>query len=403
MASLIEGKKGILKETIYKHKEHNVDTEYDEFPLTDVQMAYLIGRNEGIALGGISTHGYYEILTHLNIRKLEESLNKVIEIQPMLRAIISKSGTQKILKEVPRYRISENDIRGYTDEEQENVIKTERQRMSHYVFDTEKWPLFEFKAFRTDEEEYYLFVGIDLLIADGGSVRIFIRQLLDFYYDRFDKNRQNAFTFKDYVEALNDFSESSTYKEDKDYWMEQISLIPPAPMLPLQKDPSVIRKPQFARIEKVIPKSEWNVLQKEAKKKGITTSTLLCTAYALVLGYWSNQPELTINVTVFTRYPFNEGVTDIVGDFTSVILLRANLLGRSDFWKLASEIQNQLMDALEHRHYDGMNVIRKIAEQAEMKEQAVMPVVFTSLLFSMEEGDIVTIGASCEISIADFP
>ena len=43
-----------------------------------------------------------------------------------------------------------------------------------------KWPLFEFKAFRTDEEEYYLFVGIDLLIADGGSVRIFIRQLLDF-------------------------------------------------------------------------------------------------------------------------------------------------------------------------------------------------------------------------------
>ena len=69
----------------------------------------------------------------------------------MLRAIISKSGTQKILKEVPRYRISENDIRGYTDEEQENVIKTERQRMSHYVFDTEKWPLFEFKAFRTDD------------------------------------------------------------------------------------------------------------------------------------------------------------------------------------------------------------------------------------------------------------
>ena len=51
-----------------------------------------------------------------------------------------------------------------------------RLHMSHYVFDTEKWPLFEFKAFRTDEEEYYLFVGIDLLIADGGSVRIFIRQ-----------------------------------------------------------------------------------------------------------------------------------------------------------------------------------------------------------------------------------
>lgn len=112
----------------------------------------------------------------------------------------------------------------------------------------------EIAAIMTEVKRRFLNDYAVTVTSAGKIIRIHVEnilyvsraKLLDFYYDRFDKNRQNAFTFKDYVEALNDFSESSTYKEDKDYWMEQISLIPPAPMLPLQKDPSVIRKPQFA-------------------------------------------------------------------------------------------------------------------------------------------------------------
>lgn len=31
-------------------------------------MAYLLGRNDEFDLGGISTHGYYEVLTKLDIK-----------------------------------------------------------------------------------------------------------------------------------------------------------------------------------------------------------------------------------------------------------------------------------------------------------------------------------------------
>ncbi|MFZ7750849.1 hypothetical protein [Bacillus velezensis] len=55
-----------------------------EFDLTNVQMAYLMGRDKQFELGGTSTHAYLEIETELNIEKLNKSLQKVIDYQDML-------------------------------------------------------------------------------------------------------------------------------------------------------------------------------------------------------------------------------------------------------------------------------------------------------------------------------
>lgn len=68
-------------------------------------------------------------------------------------------------------------------------------------------------------------------------------------------------------------------------------------------------------------KDKWTKLRKLAQEKEVTSSALLCTIYGEVLAYWSNQRRLAINLTVFNRYPVHEEVEQIVGDFTSLILL----------------------------------------------------------------------------------
>ena len=61
-------------------------------------MAYLLGRNDEFDLGGISTHGYYEVLTKLDIKKLEKSLNRTIKEQSMFRTVFLKKWYAKSLK-----------------------------------------------------------------------------------------------------------------------------------------------------------------------------------------------------------------------------------------------------------------------------------------------------------------
>src|SRR3712207_241818 len=54
------------------------------------------------------------------------------------------------------------------------------------------------------------------------------------------------------------------------------------------------------------------------------------------------------------------------------------------FWEDTQKIQENLLEALEHRHYDGVNVIREISRRKGNGQQILMPIVFTSMLFSME-------------------
>ncbi|MEC2646922.1 amino acid adenylation domain-containing protein, partial [Bacillus thuringiensis] len=102
--------------------------------------------------------------------------------------------------------------------------------------------------------------------------------------------------------------------------------------------------------------------------------------YGDVLAYWSNQCRLAINLTVFNRYPVHDEVEQIVGDFTSLILLDVDVKPEQTFFTRVKETQSTLLDGLEHRHYDGVNFIRDFTRYHQMTPKAVMPIVFTSML-----------------------
>lgn len=68
------------------------------FPLTDVQYAYWVGRDEEQALGGIDCHAYLEFDGgNIDPERLEKAWNVLQYHHPMLRACFLDDGTQKIL------------------------------------------------------------------------------------------------------------------------------------------------------------------------------------------------------------------------------------------------------------------------------------------------------------------
>ena len=106
-----------VEATVYPKVEPDVERIGEPFPLTEVQMAYLLGRESVFEMGGVSTHGYYEIETQVDLARLNRSLQQVIEHQPMLRAVVLRTGEQRILEEVGGYRIEEEDLRGLGGQE----------------------------------------------------------------------------------------------------------------------------------------------------------------------------------------------------------------------------------------------------------------------------------------------
>ena len=350
------------------------------FPLTNVQMAYVAGREDAFELGGVSTHAYFELETSLDMHRLEKALQALIKRHPMLRAVILPDGRQQILKDAPEYKLEVIDLTGVESKTRNAYLSKERERMSHHIFALGEWPMFEFKAFKISEDKHYLFVGIDLLIADGLSIQLLGKELLEYYEDPDRSLPEIKFTFRDYVMAYEEIKESKAYAVDKKYWLDKLDDFPAAPSLPLKQKPAQVSRPHFKRLSRRFDKRKWERLKEKAKLNNITPSIVLCTAYAEVPAFWSNQSRLAINLAAYNRFPFHEHVEMVVGDFTTVMLIDIDLPPNTTFWEKARNIQHTMLEVLEHRHYDGVEFIREILKRDGVLNKAVMPIVFTSML-----------------------
>src|SRR5690606_27554519 len=86
------------------------------------------------------------------------------------------------------------------------------------------------------------------------------------------------------------------------------------------------------------------------------------------------------NLTDANRFPFHPEVNQIVGDFTSIIILEGDLSLKKNIWEKAEVVQSDLWEALDHKHYDGIKFIREFSKYHNLGKQTVFPYVFTSAL-----------------------
>jgi len=351
------------------------------FPLTDVQQAYWAGRNGFFELGNVATHIYQEYDdVGLDLEKLDSAWQRLIERHEMLRAIILPDGSQQILEKVPPYKIQVLDLRGRDANTVESELERVRQRMSHQMLATDRWPLFEIRASRLDERRVRLHFSFDGLILDGWSKNLLFREWFHLYQDPDAVLAPLALSFRDYVLAEVALRETELYERSREYWWRRLPDLPPAPDLPLAKEPSSIAAPQFVSRKATLDPEVWLRLKMQGSRVSLTSSGVVVAAFAEVLKAWSRRPQLTLNLTHFHRLPLHPQVNDIVGDFTSLILLEVSNSDCATFHDRAQRLQRQFWSDLDHRYVGGVRILRELAKQRESIPRAAMPVVFTSML-----------------------
>lgn len=349
--------------------------QFENFPLTDMQTAYFLGRNSDFDLGNVSEHYYLEIETTRDIQKLEKSFNQLIKRHPMLRAILLDSVEQRVIEEVPYYSIAIEDTQLLSDTELEKKIADQRKQMSHQQFILDQWPLFEIRAFQVTANKYYLFISLDLMIADGASQNILLHDLMANYYD--EELSEISSTFRDYV--LYEKSSNSNAKEAEEY-QQKVKTFHFGNYLPTET--SQFNSPKLnkmSRKNKFIGADNWNKIKLTIQRRGLSLSSVLCAAYLLVLKKWSCTTFASVNVTTYNRNLVRKEVERIVGDFTNTILLSIENKPVSDFWAFAKTVQRLLNEEFDKK-YSGAKLISDISRYHNSVGKLVAPVVFTSLL-----------------------
>ncbi len=360
---------------------------HEPFALTDVQQAYWIGRAGGYELGGVATHIYREIDTSgVDLDRLARALDRLIERQPMLRAIVLPDGRQRVLPRVPPYRIGVLDLRRARPAAAEAALAEVRRAMSHQVLPADRWPLFDVRASLRDGGRVRFHVSFDFLIGDAWSFQVISRELARFYEEPDAALPPLELSFRDYVLACRELERSAAYEQALAFWRSRLEDLPPAPELPLATSPGELQAPRFRRLAARLPAAAWGRLQEAGRRAGLTPSGVLLAAFAEVLAAWSKSPRFTLNLTLFNRLPLHRQVGDLVGDFTSLTLLAVEHDGGRPFMARARAIQDRLWRDLDHRLVSGVRVMRELA-RLRGRAAAAMPVVFTSTLNMTAPGE----------------
>ncbi|MEQ4715479.1 amino acid adenylation domain-containing protein [Nonomuraea sp. B19D2] len=341
---------------------------YEPFPPTEVQRAYWLGRGDDFVLGGTGCHFYREYdVDDLDLPRLERAVNKLVQRHEMLRAVFDEHGDQRILPEVPWFSVAEPaDL---------------RETMSHTVFDPATWPLFAIGVTR-DGDRTRLGIGVDNLILDALSILTFYAELATLYDNPDAELPPVEASFRDYVLATEPPSEASVA-----YWRSHLPSLPPAPRLPLAKDPAEVTRPRFSRRAAIIP----DTLIARARSHGLTPSAVLLAAYAEVLGRWSARPDLTLNLTLFDRKDVHPHIDRVLGDFTSLLLVPYEPEPGETWLDRARRVQRRLWQAIDHRDVSTVWMLRELA-RITADPSVTMPVVFTSALGIGAQGDGTLLG-----------
>ena len=349
------------------------------FPLTDVQNAYLLGRQSSFGYGNVACHGYLELSwPRLDPQGVEQAWNRLIERHDMLRAVIASEGSQCVLVNVAHYSLAVADLRGVTAEQHRHGVQQIRQAMEQKLYPTDQWPLFELRMSRSDSGDTLHF-SMDSLIADWASAQLLFNELEQLLDDPQATLPPLDITFRDYLLAERGLLEGSRHQRDREYWLGRVDDLPAAPQLPAPLSGEDTAPPRFQRHSAQLDQQPWNALKKAANERGLTPSIAVLAAYVGTLQRWSQRPAFSLNLTLLNRLPLHPQVDRLVGDFTSVSLLQVNDPQGQDFTRQARQLGSQLFADLEHRLFSGIEVMREIGRRRG-REAAAMPVVFTSAI-----------------------
>lgn len=361
----------------------DISEEADSLPfgLSDMQYAYVIGRNPGVELGGRSSSLYMEVdIEKCDLEALTNSLNFVIGLHPMLRAVIVNDGKQKILDDLVPYKIETTDISSLSDSEQQASLEQIRREMEELLLPLDKAPLFNIRATLLKNQLVRLNLFFDLLFVDMQSVKIMLRDWFQHYQHGAVDSAVERPEFSQYLKGEALFTETEQGRKDRAYWQNLLDKLPASPELPINTPPSLINTPRLQRISRAISAKLIDNLKMVSLDRGITLESLFLGSYAEVIRQWSKNQSFTITFTQMSRRGYFDGIENTVGNFLQPVLLPVHGEKYDSFIERLIQIQTDSLTNQLYSSHNSIKVLRELTKRNSENRTASFPIVFSNTL-----------------------
>jgi len=308
-----------LKNSMKKIEKKNVE---DIFALSPVQ--------EGILFHYIKdpdTESYVEQLS-LNVsgridnKLFEMAWNFVIETNEMLRTVFRwenvKNPIQIVLKQ-HNLNFKYHDISNKLKTEKEKLLEEIKSNDRKKKFDLHQVP-FRITLCKIEIDRYEIIICNHHILFDGWSYGIILNEFFNNYINQLNKRVPEIPIKNRYREYVKWIKKQDKFRQKK-FWRQYLGDFPSKTELSIKKG----QGREIRKVEKFHFKFKNEIkckLESFVKKYKITLSTLIYSAWGILLLKYNNSNDIIFGTTVSGRSAKLSGIQDMVGLFINTLPLR---------------------------------------------------------------------------------
>jgi fengycin family lipopeptide synthetase D len=249
------------------------------------------------------------------------------------------------------------DISAMAPEEKEAERERIFRETAGISFDFTRAPLFRAVMVRWDTGKYDLVLNMHHIISDGWSMGILEREftrLLEGYGEGNDFSQSflaPALQYKDFSEWHNrQVGQPRLREASHSFWREKLKNGVPVLQLPLDFSTGANRRDAAGaayrcRICGEVKKR----LKRLAESERTTLSMVIFTIYNILLAHISGQEDAVCRLIGAGRA--HPALREVVGYFTSSILVKTHVDPEEDFIDLLTRVHNDVLETLQHQDY----------------------------------------------------
>ena len=315
----------------------------------------------------------------LNLAALELSLNTIIGRHESLRTTFRTVSGEPVQVIAPALTLTLDltDVSGPSESDREAELQRLVDREARRPFDLAAGPLIRVTLLRLVAHEHVLLIVLHHIIADGWSVRVLIREMLELY-DAYSDARtltlpELTIQYADYAVWEQKRLRSAETDKHLSYWKQQLG-----EQLPLLRLPSDRPRPaelsyQGARKSFRIDQNILSKLRKLGEREQTTLFTIMVAALNILLYRYTGQHDIVIGTPIANRSRKETAL--LIGCFVNTLAVRTSIASGETFRHFLGVVKRVMLDAYLHQEVPFEKVVEELQPHRSLSHAPLFQVM----------------------------
>ncbi len=397
-------------------QEKNINTSH--YPLSFAQQGlwFIHQLNSNIPTYNIPIVIDFKGCIDLSI--LQKCLNEIVRRHEVLRTsfkLIDGQPVQVINPDVA-LTLTIEDLRSLSESQRSSAAVNFATELVQQPFDLSTASLLRGKVLQISEKNYHLIIVLHHIIADGWSIGIFIKELIELYetysQGKLPQLPQLPIQYRDFVNWERKWIDSERTQRLLTYWKQKLQGQLPVLNLPTDRPRPPVQTFKGAKAKLVLSQNLRQELEDFSRQQGVTLFMTLLAAFKILLYRYTSQTDIIVGSPIANRS--RTETESLIGFFVNVLALRTDLSGKLSFQELLGRVKSTALEAYVHQDLPFENLVEELQPNRDLSYNPLFQVMFvlqnlpqpnlnlSDVSVSYEEGDNGTSKFDLTLFVEDF-